>query len=109
MAITKLRSCTIAAELEAELRRGLIVELQRPEDTDQPPDAPTIYLEESGTPDNYTHWYAVWDRFEEIDGEDRSRILFEAIREVFGKQEALRVTVAMGLTPGEASAMDLVA
>ena len=94
-------------EVEAELLEGLRAELARPETALQPPDAPTLYLEESGTPDNYTHWYAVWDRFEGIDEEERSRLILAAVRAERGVAEALRVTIAMGLTPEEAVAVGL--
>jgi len=107
MAVRRLRCRRISSEREGELRRGIIDELNRPDEGVPPPDGPVIYLEENGTPADYTCWYAVWDRFEGVDDEDRSRILFDAIKEVRGAKEGLRVAVAMGLTSSEARAMGL--
>ena len=107
MAVRRLKRSRISSDREGELRRGIIDELNRPDGGEPAPDAPVIYLEENGTPAGYTCWYAVWDRFEGVDDEDRSRILFDAIREVQGAKEGLRVAVAMGLTSSEARAMGL--
>lgn len=107
MAIRKLNNRMNNNGREVELRKEIVDELRRREETEAPSGAPVIYMEESGTPDNYTHWYAVWDRFEDIDHQSRSRILLDAILEVLGSHEGLRVTVAMGLTPEEAKGMGL--
>lgn len=107
MAIRQLRRRRIDSARERELRKAIIDELNRPDGSGSPPGAPVIYLEESDTPGDYTCWYAVWDRFEGVDDEDRSRILFDAIKEARGAKEGLRVAVAMGLTSAEARAMGL--
>ena len=107
MAITKLKKSSLDQNKNRELLDGLVAELQRDEDQSRPPNAPTIYMEESGAPDNYTHWYAVWHDFEDVDNQERSRLLLEAVRTVQGLEEALRVTVAMGLTPEEAESLGL--
>jgi len=91
----------------AEFLEALEVELRRDEQASAPPGAPTFLMEESDTPDNYTHWYVVWDRFGEVDNEERSRLILTAVRDVLGKTEALRVTIAMGFTPDEAREMEL--
>lgn len=108
MAITKLTTKTnLAPDQEQKLVTGLLAELRRDAGkVPQPPNAPTIYMEESGTPDNYTHWYAVWADFQDVDNQERSRLLLTAVREALGIAEALRVTVAMGLTPEEAKQFD---
>ncbi len=107
MAYRRLSSATLDAGREAELRSGIVEELRRPDGAPPAADAPVIYMEESGLPDNYTHWYAVWDRFAGVDSETRSRIVFDAVREVLGEKQALRVAGAMGLTPVEAENMGL--
>jgi len=66
-----------------------------------------VYKEESGMPERYTHWYVVWKQFEGVDEEDRSRIILDAIEEVFGREAVLRVTTAMGLIPGDPVAKDI--
>lgn len=102
MAITKLTKTNLDQDRERHLLNGLVAELHRDDATAQPPYAPTIYMEESGTPDNYARWYAVWGEFEDVDNQERSRLILTAVREALGVEEALRVTVAMGLTPEEA-------
>ncbi len=82
-------------------------ELRREESAPASDGAPIFFCEESGTPDNYTHWYVVWDGFEGVDGEERSRLIVAAVRNVMGKAEALRVTIALGLTMDEARDMEL--
>jgi hypothetical protein len=82
-------------------------ELRREEASPAPEGAPVFFREESGTPENYTHWYVAWDGFEDIEGEERSRLILAAVRNVLGKAEALQVTIAMGLTLREARDMDL--
>lgn len=107
MAIRKLNPHALDSGQEAELRRGAVDELRQPAGAKTPPDAPAIHLGESGTPGNYTHWRAVWDRFSGVDSAARSRIVLDAIREAFGREEALRAAVATGLTPTAAGSMGL--
>lgn len=107
MAITKLRQNQLDARQEARLRKAIMAELKRPDDDLAPANRPIIYQEESGTPERYTHWYVVWHDFEDVDNGDRSRIILDAVEEVFGREAALRVTTAMGLVPDEPLAKDL--
>jgi hypothetical protein len=82
-------------------------ELRREETAPAHEGAPVFFREDSGLPGNYTHWYVAWDGFDGVDGEERSRLILAAIRNVLGKAEALRVTIAMGLTVAEARDMEL--
>lgn len=105
MAIRKLT--TRRAEVSDELLQALKEEMERPEGVSPPPSAPIIYLEVSDGPDNYTHWYVIWDRFAEVDEEERSRLIMRAVEGTRRREEALRVTIAMGVTSDEPKAMGL--
>ncbi len=37
-----------------------------------------------------------------VNDEERSQLILTAVENVFGKEEALRITIVMGLTPAEA-------
>jgi len=104
MAIRELVQKSVAG---TELVHAIKSELKR--DGDEPADdgAPVIYREQSGMPENYTHWYVVWDQFAHVDNEERSRLILTAVREVLGDREALKTTIAMGLTPDEAAELGL--
>ncbi len=107
MAVRKLTPTSIDSREEVALRAAIAAEITRPDDTPPPADAPVIFREDSDDTYNYTHWYAVWDRFREVDPEVRSRVLLRAVEDALGREEALRVTIAMGLTRTEADAMGL--
>ena len=107
MAIRKLTGMRLDARHEARLRKGILAEMKRPDDTPPPAGGPVIYREESGTPERYTRWYVVWRQFEGVDAEDRSRVILDAVEQVFGRADALRVSIAMGLTPEDPVAQDI--
>jgi hypothetical protein len=86
----------------AEMIDAIASELARDDTQLAPEGAPVIYREQSGMPENYTHWYVVWDQFAHVDNEERSRLILAAVREFCGELEALKVTIAMGLTLDEA-------
>lgn len=107
MAIRKLRSTRLDSRRETQIRKAIVAELRRPDDTPATPDGPVVYQEESGTPERYTRWYVIWKQFEGVDNENRSRVILDAVEEVFGRQAALRVSIAMGLTPEDPVAQDI--
>jgi hypothetical protein len=107
MAIRTLTSSRLNPRREATLRKALVAEMERKNDVPAPTGAPVIYREESGTPERYTHWYVVWEKFKGIHNEDRSGIILDAVETAFGREEALKVTTAMGLVPDEPLALDL--
>ena len=107
MAIRKLRSTRLDSRRETKLRKAIAEELRRPDDAPATLDGPVVYQEESGTPERYTRWYVIWKMFEGVDSEDRSRVVLDAVEEVFGRPEALRVSIAMGLTPEDPVAQDI--
>jgi len=107
MAIRTLRRTRLDSRRETRLRKGIVAEMERPDDTSASAAGPVIYQEESRAPEHYTHWYVIWDQFDGVDGEDRSRVIMDAVEQVFGRAAALRVTTAMGLTPDDPVAQDI--
>jgi hypothetical protein len=86
---------------EAELRSQIEAELRTPSDNGEP----VISIERPHP--STTHLFVVWSRFEHVDQLVRSRIILDAFRAARGEQEALAVTVSMGLTPTEADRMGI--
>ena len=107
MAVRELKRTGMDRKLEAKLRNGIAAELKRPDASGHPAAAPTVILEKGGAPDRYLHWYVVWDLFEGVGNEDRCRIIMDAIEEVRGRQEVLRTSIVMGLTPNDPMAKEL--
>jgi hypothetical protein len=52
------------------------------------------------------HYFVVWDRFDALDQETRSRIVLRAVED-FSFHEALNTTIAMGFTRKEAKELEL--
>jgi hypothetical protein len=50
-----------------------------------------------------THLFVIWSKWSDLEQMVRSRIILDAYTEARGQDEAIRVTVAMGLTPTEAN------
>jgi hypothetical protein len=86
---------------EADLRDELIGELRTPREAGEP----DIVIEQPGT--GTVHLYVKWARWNGLEQTVRSRIILDAYTAVKGEQEALKVTVAMGLTPTEAERMGI--
>jgi hypothetical protein len=86
---------------EADLRNELIAELRTPRDAGEP----DIVIEEPGP--GTVHLFVKWARWNGLEQTVRSRIILDAYSAVKGDQEALKVTVAMGLTPSEAERMGI--
>jgi hypothetical protein len=86
---------------EEVLRRELTTEIEHPKESGEPeiiierPSASTIHL------------FVVWSKWSELEQIVRSRITLDAFREARGEEEALRVTVAMGLTREEAGRLGI--
>lgn len=106
MAKVMLRQGVVDERRYQQLVEGLAAELERPDDSPRPNEAPTIYYEELEA-ELGVHYFAAWSRFENVDGEVSGRALREAIRQVYGEAELRKVTIAMGLTPAEAKQMGL--
>ena len=86
---------------EAELKRELEKELRTPTKREEP-----VFIIERPHPST-SHLFVIWSRFEPLEQVVRSRIILDAFESVRGKEEALNVTVSMGLTPVEAKRMGI--
>jgi hypothetical protein len=53
------------------------------------------------------HIYVVWDEWEGLSMEERSRTIMDAFEKVESQENQFRVTIAMGLTPEEAPRMGI--
>jgi hypothetical protein len=84
---------------EAALKHDLEEELRNPSDREEP-----VIVVERPHPSTI-HLYAIWSKFEPLEQTVRSRIILDAFETVRGKEESLKVTVSMGLTPAEAKRM----
>lgn len=78
----------------------LALELKKAAETG-PPDAPVI-IEEGVRPGHLLHVTVLWDKWKDLDPEDRGRVIMDAYQEARGEKEALNIVVAMGLTHEEA-------
>jgi hypothetical protein len=86
---------------EQDLQNELIKEIRDPKERGEPdiiverPNASTIHL------------FVIWSKWENLDQMVRSRIILDGYAAAVGEQEALKVTVAMGLTKPEADRLGI--
>jgi hypothetical protein len=66
-----------------------------------------IILEEGFNTSQPRHVYVIWDDWNNLDRVRRSEIIMDALEQVYGSDEALNVTIAMGLTPAEANLLGI--
>jgi hypothetical protein len=85
---------------EEDLRRELLGELQAPKNAGEP----DVIVETKG---GGVHLFVVWSKWTGLEQAIRSRVILDAYEEWKGEQDALRVTVSMGLTPDEARTMGI--
>ena len=89
---------------EAEtLEERLAQEIGAPTDD---PDAAMIVAEPPGD-GPITRLFVIWDAWDSISQQDRSEIIMSAYGRARGQADALRVSVAMGLTRAEAGRMGI--
>jgi hypothetical protein len=81
---------------EQELLDELKTELKAPKQSGEP----DIVVERPNS--STVHLYVIWSKWEHLEQMVRSRIILDAYEEAKGKKEAMKVTVAMGLTREEA-------
>ena len=107
MAVIRTREGAVPAAALRVLRDAIIDEMNRPERTRRPPDAPVVIQEDSMGVPRYAHWYVIWSQFEGIDSELRAGVILDAVERKFGKKESLRVSMVMGLTPDDPLAKEI--
>lgn len=88
-----------------ELLRQLVSEWTSPSEEDDP-QTPLILIRRQSDA-NALHIYVVWDSWCDLEQVERSEIIMDACEQHLGKEEILRVTVAMGLTREEANRMGI--
>lgn len=88
------------------LRERLIQEWTAPNSSATEP----IIIEEGSLSVGQTftvHLYVIWSEWADLDQTERSEIIMDACEQVQGRDFALNVTVAMGLTAKEAERMGI--
>jgi len=92
--------------IEAEdLLAQLVSEWDSPSEQDDP-QTPVILIERRDAL-NALHVFVVWDSWSEMEQVERSEIIMDACEQHLGKEDAVKVTVAMGLTRQEATRMGI--
>jgi len=86
---------------EEALRAELKAELDHPKDSGEP----EIVIERPNPAT--THLFVIWSKWEDLEQMVRSRIILDAYGEAKGESEAVKVTVAMGLTQDEATRLGM--
>jgi hypothetical protein len=86
---------------EEGLKKALLDEMQHPNKSGEPD---VIIDDRAG---GGVHLFVVWGRWMGLEQIVRSRLILDAYEEWKGEQEALRVTVSMGLLPEDAKAMGI--
>ncbi|MCU0654312.1 MAG: hypothetical protein MUF64_03170 [Polyangiaceae bacterium] len=79
------------------MRQLLVEELKNP----KPSGEPVIFLEGDGVRSGY-HLFVVWNEWANLHQRQRSELILDAFDQVQGREESLKVTLAMGLTRSEA-------
>ncbi len=89
--------------LHHDLLRRLTKEWRDPQEGIKEP----IIIEESERQQAPTHLYVIWNEWSSLSQNDRSEIILDAYEQAKGRNFALNVTVAMGLTSQEAQRMGI--
>lgn len=108
MSRTLITNRPIGSPTRLALLQRLVEELKNPETSHHEPN-----IIEDKTPPRFGNTdairlYVVWNDWSDLDRQARSEIIMEAYQESEGLEEALKVTLAMGLTPDEARRMGLI-
>lgn len=86
---------------EEDLKNELLGELKAPKEVGEP----DIIIQ--GKAPAGVHLFVIWSKWAGLEQVVRSRIILDAYEAWKGEQEALRVTVSMGLLPEEAKTMGI--
>ena len=87
----------------AALKTRLIDEWRNPNSSNQQP----IIIVEQKTRYASLNVFVIWDEWRDMEQLERSEMIMDAYREVFGQEASYNVTVAMGLTQKEAERMKI--
>jgi hypothetical protein len=86
---------------EEVLKSALLAEMRSPGTSGEP----DIIIDDRAA--GGVHLFVVWGKWSGLEQIVRSRVVLDAYADWRGEQEALRVTVCMGLVPEEAKAMGI--
>jgi hypothetical protein len=89
-----------AGELEDRLAREFTTPSEEP-------NAPNIIAEPPEGQGPITRLFVIWDEWAPLSQQDRSEIIMDAYARAKGQPEAVRISVAMGLTAAEAARMGI--
>jgi hypothetical protein len=95
-------SCGDTGSLAKSLTRRLAREWKKPKKSGEP-----VIVQKSSRASHSAQIYVVWSEWGDLSQEDRSEIIMDAYEQTHSPQEALILTVAMGLTPAEADKMEI--
>jgi hypothetical protein len=87
-----------------ELEERLVQELTTPI---QDPSAQPIVIAEPPGDGPITRLFVIWDEWAPLSQQDRSEIIMDAYVRAKGQGDAVRISVAMGLTAAEAARMGI--
>ncbi len=88
---------------QTELESRLVQEWSHPQNGSSEP----VIIEESEIRQVPSHLYVIWDEWRLLSQYERSKIILNVYEQVRGRNFALNVSVAMGLTPEEAQRMGI--
>jgi hypothetical protein len=86
-----------------EMEERLVHEWQHPQKGVVEP----IIIMEADRQQTPTHLYVIWSEWSDLSMRDRSKIILNAYERAQGRNIALNITVAMGLTPEDAQRMGI--
>ena len=93
---------------EQNLQAEALRERLRQEWAEPGPAAQPVLIEAAGDRmSGSKHLYVIWDEWRPLDQRARSEIIMDAYEATHERQEALSITVAMGLTAAEAERMGI--
>jgi hypothetical protein len=79
-------------------------EFRKPSDD---PKTQPIIIAEPSEPAPISRLFVIWDAWEELNAQERSEIIMDAYKQHVGIHEAVKVSVAMGLTSSEARTLQI--
>jgi hypothetical protein len=96
------RTPPLAHPNAAQLEQRLTAEWKNPQEQGQP----VIIMEGDGRTSAF-HLFVIWDEWGDMEQNQRSEIILKAFEAARTKEDALKVTVALGLSAQEAKRMGI--
>jgi hypothetical protein len=95
------------------LVKQLAKELKQPPRTAvaKPPKAKSavpFIMEEEQQLSKRLHVYVIWDKWKGVEDGERGGVILDAYEQALGPRKALQISLVMGLTPQEATALGIV-